>query len=72
MAGPAGAIGGGVAHGLRYRSNRIGPDLLALIVSEHGPDEAEEEAEAVQAAFVRFKAWLAEVASTEVGLLSVG
>jgi hypothetical protein len=63
------------AAALRMALDMIEPDradLLALIVSEHGPDEAEEEAEAAQAAFVRFKGWLAEVTSTEVGLLSIG
>ena len=47
-------------------------ELLALIVGEHGPDEAEQEADAVEAAFLTLKGWLAEVTATEVGLLSIG
>ena len=47
-------------------------DMTAFVASEHGPDRAEEEAMAVQAALTTLKAWLAEVSPGSVGLLSVG
>jgi hypothetical protein len=47
-------------------------DVTAFVASERGPDGAEEEAMAVQAALTTFKAWLAEVSPGSVGLLSVG
>jgi hypothetical protein len=47
-------------------------DVTAFVASEHGPDGAEEEAIAVQAARTTLKAWLAEVSPGSVGLLSVG
>ncbi len=60
------------AAALRMALDMIEPDradLLALIVSEHGPDEAEEEAEAAQVATAswRFQGWITEVTATEVG-----
>ena len=47
-------------------------DVTAFVASEHGPDGAEEEAVAVQAALTTLKAWLAEISPGSVGLLSVG
>jgi hypothetical protein len=47
-------------------------DVTAFVASEHGPDDAADEATAVQAALTTLKAWLAEVSSATVGLLSVG
>jgi len=47
-------------------------DVTAYVASEHGPDGAEDEAAAVQAALVSLKTWLAEVAPGSIGLLSVG
>ena len=47
-------------------------DLTAFVAGEHGPDDAADEAVAVQAALVALKAWLAEVAPGSIGLLSVG
>jgi hypothetical protein len=47
-------------------------DVTAFVASEHGPDDAGEEAEAVHAALTTLKAWLAEVPPESVGLLSVG
>jgi len=47
-------------------------DLIAFITSEHGSEEAAEEAGAVQAALTTFKGWLAQVAAGTTGLLSVG
>ncbi len=47
-------------------------DVAAFVASEHGPDDAAEEAVAVQAGLATLKAWLAEVSSTSVELLSVG
>jgi hypothetical protein len=47
-------------------------DVTAFVVSEHGPEEAVQEAVAVRAALTTLKAWLAEVPPGSVGLLSVG
>jgi hypothetical protein len=47
-------------------------DLIAFITSEHGPDEAAEEAAAVEAAMAALKAWLVQVSPGVTGLLSVG
>ena len=47
-------------------------DVTAFAASEHGPDGAAEEAEAVQAALTILKAWLAQVSPGSVGLLSIG
>jgi hypothetical protein len=47
-------------------------DVTAFVASERGPDGAEEEGMAVQAALTTLKAWLAEVSPGSVGLLSVG
>ena len=47
-------------------------DLVAFITSEHGPDDAAEEAAAVEAAMAALKAWLVQVSPGETGLLSVG
>ena len=47
-------------------------DVTAFVASEHGPDGAEQEAMAVQAALTTLKAWLAEISPGSVGLLSVG
>lgn len=47
-------------------------DVTAFVVAEHGPDDAADEAAAVQAALTSLKAWLREVAPGTVGLLSVG
>ena len=47
-------------------------DVTAFVASEHGPDGAEEEAAAVQAALTILKAWLAEISPGSVGLLSIG
>jgi hypothetical protein len=47
-------------------------DLVAFITSEHGPDDAAEEAAAAQAAMTALKAWLAQVSPGVTGLLSVG
>jgi hypothetical protein len=47
-------------------------DVAAFVASEHGPDDAAEGAVAVRAALATLKAWLAEVSSASVGLLSVG
>ena len=49
-----------------------GGDVTAFVASEHGPDGAAEEAEAVQAALTTLKAWLAQVSPGSVGLLSIG
>lgn len=46
--------------------------LVAFITSEHGSEEAAEEAAAVQAALTTFKGWLAQVPADTTGLLSVG
>jgi len=46
--------------------------VTAFVASEHGPDGAEEEATAAQAALITLKAWRAEVSPGSVGLLSVG
>jgi hypothetical protein len=47
-------------------------DVTAFIVSEHGPDEAAQEAVAVQAALTTLKGWLAELSPGSIGLLSIG
>ena len=47
-------------------------DLVAFITSEHGADDAAEEATAVQAAFTTLKGWAREVSPGTTGLLSVG
>ena len=47
-------------------------DVTAFAASEHGPDGAAEEAEAMQAALTILKAWLAQVSIGSVGLLSIG
>ena len=47
-------------------------EVTAFVVSEHGPDDAAEQAVAVQAALTTLKAWLAAVSPGMVGLLSVG
>jgi hypothetical protein len=47
-------------------------DVTAFVASERGPDGAEEEGMAVQAALTTLKVWLAEVSPGSVGLLSVG
>jgi hypothetical protein len=47
-------------------------DVTAFVASEHGPDDAEDGAAAVQAALATLKAWLAEVAPGSIGLLHVG
>jgi len=47
-------------------------DLLAFITSEHGSEQAAEEAAAVQAAVTTFKGWLVQVPAGTTGLLSVG
>ena len=47
-------------------------DLVAFITSEHGSEQAAEEAAAVQAALTTLKGWLAQVPAGTTGLLSVG
>ena len=47
-------------------------DVRAFVASEHGPDGAEEEAVAVQAALTTLKAWLTEISPGSVELLSIG
>jgi hypothetical protein len=48
------------------------PDATTFVVSEYGPDNADEGARMVQAALSMLKAWLSEVRPGQVGLLSVG
>jgi hypothetical protein len=60
---------------LRGALDKIEPtarDVSAFVASEHGPDEADEEAEAVMAALAALKGWLAQAPDGSVGLLSVG
>jgi hypothetical protein len=47
-------------------------DVRAFITDEHGPFVPQEEVMAVEAALTALKAWLAEVKSGSVGLLSIG
>jgi hypothetical protein len=47
-------------------------DVTAFVASEHGPGDAVDGAGAVQAALTTLKAWLAEVSSESIGILSVG
>jgi hypothetical protein len=47
-------------------------ELIAFVASEHGPDDAELGAQAVQAALAKLKEWLPEVSTGSVGLLSIG
>jgi hypothetical protein len=47
-------------------------DVSAFVAAEHGPDDAADEAVAVQAAVTILKTWLAEVSPRSIGLLSVG
>ena len=49
-----------------------GSDVTAFVASEHGPDGAAEESDAVQAALTILKAWLAKESIGSVGLLSIG
>jgi hypothetical protein len=48
------------------------PDVTEFVVSEHGADDADDGARMVQAALATLKAWLSEVRSGQVGLLSIG
>jgi hypothetical protein len=47
-------------------------EVTAFVASEHDPDDAADEAAAVQAALTTLKTWLAAVSPQSVGLLSVG